>query len=125
MKRVIILTMFCLLLLNHVEAINTTYVMEPFMIGDDHFEQDPGKRHAPPRRIALSVEQEDNVFIIHTPSVQNIGIILTNSTNEFLYETQGTPTNGELQIIVPCDLAEATTNIILKINNKTYIGHKQ
>lgn len=126
MKRMIILTMFCLLLLNHVDAINTTYVIEPIMmIGDNHFEQDPGKRHAPPRHIVLSVEQEDNVFTIHTYSAQSIKIILTNSANEYLFETQGTPTNGELKFIVPCDLAEATANIILKINNKTYIGHKQ
>ena len=33
--------------------------------------------------------------------------------------------NGEIQIIVPSNIAEATTKIILKVNNKTYIGHKQ
>lgn len=119
-----ILTMFCLLLLNHVVATNITYVIEPIMIEDNHFEQDPGKRHAPPRHVILSIDQEGNVFTIHTPPAQNIGIILTNSKNDFLYESQITPSNGELQIIVPSDLAEATTKIILKVNNQTYIGYK-
>ena len=55
--------MFCLLALTNAAASNTTYIIEPIMIGTNHFEQDPGKRHAPPRQVILSVEQEENVFI--------------------------------------------------------------
>lgn len=125
MKRYIILNMFCLLALTNVAARNTTYIIEPIMIGTNHFEQDPGKRHAPPRQVILSVEQEENVFIILTSLTDNIAIYLTDSTNEILYASQSMPNNGEIQIIVPSNIAEATTKIILKVNNKTYIGHKQ
>ena len=54
--------MFCLLALTNAAASNTTYIIEPIMIGTNHFEQDPGKRHAPPRQVILSVEQEENVL---------------------------------------------------------------
>lgn len=53
-----------MLALTNAAASNTTYIIEPIMIGTNHFEQDPGKRHAPPRQVILSVEQEENVFII-------------------------------------------------------------
>ena len=77
--------MFCLLALTNVAARNTTYIIEPIMIGTNHFEQDPGKRHAPPRQVILSVEQEENVFIILTSLTGNIVIYFTDSTNEILY----------------------------------------
>lgn len=46
-----------MLALTNAAASNTTYIIEPIMIGTNHFEQDPGKRHAPPRQVILSVEQ--------------------------------------------------------------------
>jgi len=93
MKRYIILSMFCLLALTNAAASNTTYIIEPIMIGTNHFEQDPGKRHAPPRQVILSVEQEENVFIIRTSFADSIGIYFTDSTNEILYASQSTPNN--------------------------------
>ena len=76
--------MFCLLALTNAAASNTTYIIEPIMIGTNHFEQDPGKRHAPPRQVILSVEQEENVFIIRTSFADSIGIYMPHKVRQIM-----------------------------------------
>lgn len=91
----------------------------------EHQEQTfPGNRHAPAKMPFIS--QEDAIFTIsRIPKDSEVNVSFLNKEGDTLYNHIGTTSDGTLTIEVPASISEEIVQVILKVNNKTFIGYKQ
>ena len=112
-----------LLLSLHINMANAEeYTITPNFESDES--TSPDIRHAPAKMPSIS--QDDDIFTISRISRNSeVHVYLLNKEGDTLYNYIGTSPDGTLTLEIPATISEDIVQVILKVNNKTYIGHKQ
>lgn len=118
--RTLIITLLLSLCINIAHA--EEYIITPSFKSDET--TSPDIRHAPAKMPSIS--QDDDIFTINRISKgSEVHVSFLNSEGDTLYNYIGTTPDGTLTLEVPATISEEIVQVILKVNNKTYIGHKQ
>lgn len=98
------------------------YTITPSLESDES--TSPDIRHAPAKMPSIS--QDDDIFTISRISKNSeVHVSLLNKEGDTLYNYIGTTPDGTLTLEIPATISECIAQVILKVNNKTFIGHKQ
>lgn len=111
-----------LLLSLHINMTNAEeYTITPNIESDES--TSPDIRHAPAKMPSIS--QDDNIFTIRRISKDcEVQVIFLNKEGDILYNYIGTSPDGTIALEIPATISEDIVQVILKVNNKTYIGYK-
>lgn len=97
------------------------YTITPNIESDES--TSPDIRHAPAKMPSIS--QDDNIFTIRRISKDcEVQVIFLNKEGDILYNYIGTSPDGTIALEIPATISEDIVQVILKVNNKTYIGYK-
>lgn len=123
-KLSIIIIGLCSVLITHAHTIIYMHEVQKAKMGPEN-QYTP--RHARSAEIVPIVETSDNTYnvTVYNGKECEYEIYFTDVNNTTIYYQNGTIDDSSFRIIVPDIIDKEINTITIKVNNKTYIGHKQ
>lgn len=121
MKKVFCCIIFSLLHISNIHA--REFEVTNITVKNDDLEKTPEQRHYRSIMKLPTIDQDDDIFTISLlPYNSYIEVYSLDSFRLCIYYYNNYVVDGVTQINVPTHLSKEITKVVLKVNERTYIG---